>query len=153
MKLELRPIIDICFHKALFFNSDGQYVGVQKIKYHNPTFSFKDGAYNFLPLECSTFKIGFSFFSTKYYQYIVGDPMPLKISTPILPVINAKAYKSILDSDLVIKLNPKKWDLWAMIGGWKGILILAVAAGLIYWAMHGGVSSGTVTATAQAVRK
>lgn len=139
----LRPITDWCTHKAVFYDENGAFVGVKKLKYSERTFKFKEGAYNFLPEESGFFKVRNVFRTIKYYQYIIGEPQPLKIGKKTEPIINAEVYRRVLESDLVKKLAPKKNNLFDMIGGWKGLIVILIAIGIIYYIANGGSLSGT----------
>lgn len=138
-----RPITDWCSHKAVFFDDNGLPVGQKSLKYNELTFSFNDASYNFLPSESSYFKRKGLWKTTKYYFYNVNDPMPLKIQKNIEPLIRSDVYKTILDSDLVKKLNPRKTNLLDLIGGWKGLIILGIAVLLIYYFLNGGSLTGS----------
>lgn len=139
-----RPITDWCTHKALFFDDNGVYVGSKSLKYKHRTFSFHEQTYNFMPNEATYFKIKGIWKTTKFYQYNVNNPMPLIIGKTVDPIIRADVYKTILDSDLVKKLNPNKNNLFDMIGGWKGvILILIILCVLGYFLSGGDVSTAS----------
>lgn len=135
--VNIRPVTDWCAHVAIFFNN-GQQVGSKSLKFTEPYFEFAGGIYNFLPQFSSYHKVTKIIKSVKYYLYQVGNPMPLVISTPVIPVINAQTYSVILKSDLVKKLNPGSANLWDLIGGWKGLIIGLIIIGVIVYFMNGG---------------
>lgn len=143
--MTLRPITDWCSHKALFYDDLGHFVGSKTLKYNEPYFEYGGGVYNFLPEKSTFFKLRTLFKTTKYYQYNIHDPMPLLLDKKLSPVIHPTTYKTILDSDLVKKLNPKKLNLWDLIGGWKGLIIIIIILGLLYYFTNGGSLTSVTT--------
>lgn len=137
-KSGLTPITDWCSHVAVFFDDSGLFLGKKKIKWKEKFFTWNGRAYNFLPEQSSHFKIIRILRSTKYYLYNVNDAMPLILDKKLEPVVDNSAYKSILESDLVKKLNPKKNSLLEFLASWKGVLFLIVVGALIYYFASGG---------------
>lgn len=137
----LLPIKDWCSHVAVFFTDDGSFLGSKKVKYRERTFSWRGRTYNFLPDKSSFFKVPRIIFSTKYYFYNFNNAMPLVLDKKLEPVIDNGAYKSVLDSDLVKKLNPSKNPLLDLLFSWKGLVVLCVVIFLIYYFSTGGTIS------------
>lgn len=137
----MRPITDWCSHCALFFDDSGRYVGKKSLSWKDKHFSFARREFNFFPERSSFFKLKTLFRTTKYYHYNLNDPMPLVLSKSVEPVLDSLVYKSILDSDLVSKLNPKKDDFFGFLASWKGlILLICIGAGIYYFASGGSLT-------------
>lgn len=140
--MPLKPITDWCTHYALFFGDNGEYLGKKKLNYKESTFKYNKGVYHFLPLYSSHFKLKGIMKTKKYYHYNINNPMPLIIKKNVEPLFYPKVYKTILDSDLVTKLNPKKNELMDFLFSWKGIVLVLVVGGALYYFSSGG----TITA-------
>lgn len=136
----------MCKHKALFFDNQGHYVGFQKIDYNKSFFKFKNGCYNFLPLKSSYFKLHYWFSTTKYYIYTLGNPSPILLDNKP-EIIDAKAYKSILETDLIKKLNDlSNGGFLDFLKNPKVLIILLIIGAIIWWLMSGGDTSQVVNA-------
>lgn len=133
-----RPFTDFCSHYALFYDDNGVYVGKKRVPYRKRHFAFKERMYNFLPDDSSFFKYRSLMSTKKFYYYNINNPMPFRLKKTAEPVVDASTYKSILDSDLVKKLNPKKSNLLDLIGGWKGLVILLIVGAVVYYFASGG---------------
>lgn len=133
-----RPFSDYCSHYGVFFDDLGYYVGRVKLDYKERKFYYKDRAFNFKPKESSFFKYATLFRTKKYYFYNINNPDPILIDKKVEPIMDAGVYKTILDSDLVKKLNPKSNNLLDFIGGWKGLILLLVVGAVIYYFASGG---------------
>lgn len=134
----LTPITHWCSHYAVFYDDNGLYVGKKKIKWKDKFFSWNNRSYNFLPDDSSFFKVTRILSSQRYYFYNVNNAMPLVLDKKLEPVLDNSAYKSILDSDLVKKLNPKKSNFLEFFGSWKGLLLLLVIGAAAYYFLSGG---------------
>lgn len=155
--MSFRPITDWCKHKALFFDSVGYPVGIKKIHWSEPTFAFEDRIYNFLPDKCSFFKIKNIFSSTKYYFYNIENSNPILLNGENKGIIDPVAYKRILETDLIKKLNDlSKSNFLAWLMRPKVLLIVIVAILVIYYFASGHTlqgASNSITQTAQGLSK
>lgn len=133
-----RPIKDWCQHFAVFFDDNGIYLGKKRIKWTNYHFSWRGKTFNFLPADATFFKDSRFFSTRKFYPYNINDPNPLLLNKKCQPVIRSDVYKTILDSDLVTKLNPKKLNIIEMLGGWKVIIAILIIGAVIYYFASGG---------------
>lgn len=137
----MKPFTDWCKHVAVFFDDDGQFVGLKKLKYSETTFVFKDRTFNFLPFECSRFKTPKLISSTKYYQYNFNDPMPLIIKKQAIPLVNSQAYKNIIDTDIIKKINDLAKPNWlSMLFQPKVMVVVILIAVAIWYFSKGSVA-------------
>jgi len=135
------PLTDWCTHKALFFDSQGIFIGKKRLNYSQPTFIFQKKGYNFVPLKTSSFKITSIFSIIKYYFYHLDNPNPLVLSEVITPVVmNADEYGSLLETDVLRKLNDlAKDNLFSKLFTPRNIIFGLVIIGIVYWvSTHGG---------------
>lgn len=133
--MPLTPITDWCSHYAIFYDSQGHYVGRKKLDFAQPTFTFLHRGYNFIPLKSSFFKVQHVFNSTKYYFYSLDNPNPLLIKNKLeTPVLTSEEFGVLLETDVIKKLNDlskKNWLLELLTP--TNLIILAVVIGLVYW--------------------
>lgn len=133
------PFTDWCRHRALFFDDLGHYVGCCNLKYSEPTFGFKGRLYNFLPERSSFFKFRTLFSTRKFYFYTVRDPMPLVLDSKSAPIVDSKAYKHIMQTDLIKKLNDlQKNDFFSWLFQPKIIIPLIIGIAVLWYILQGG---------------
>lgn len=138
----MKPITDWCKHKALFFDRQGHYVGIKKVRWYEESFAFKDRLYNFLPDKASYFKLKFWFSSVKYYMYNYDDPNPICLDGENKPVLHPEAYKRILETDLIKKLNDlPNQGLLSFLLQPKVLITLIVIIGAVWYFASGGTVS------------
>ena len=95
--------------------------------------------FNFLPEQSSTTKVIKITHTTKYHHYNFNNPMPLVFGKEVEPVLNAEAYKSIIETKLIKDLNnlPNK-SLLDFLKDPKVLIFLAVVIFGIYYFASGG---------------
>lgn len=134
---DITPFTDWCKHKAVFFDDKGLFLGMKGLNYKEKYFYYKDGAYNFIPSKSSFIKVKCIFRNVKYYFYYINNPNPIVLDKKCVPILDSVPYKTILESDLVKKLNPKKSRLLELLN-FKVIIIILVIIAVIYYFVSGG---------------
>lgn len=141
----MRPITDWCKHKALIFDSSGRLLGMKRISWKKRTFDFENRLYNFLPDNSTFFKIRRLFSTTKYYLYNFDDPNPIVLNGINQPVVDSEAYKIVLETDLIKKLNDiHSFNILAFLTQPKVIIVILVIIGLIWYFSSGQTPSEVV---------
>jgi hypothetical protein len=124
--MPLIPITDWCKHYAIFFDNYGLFVGRQKIKPRKSTFSYKENSYNFLPDDCSWFKISNLFIKKKFYIYNIDNPNPYKLNNCPVPILKSDVYKSILENEHIKDLNALNNGIWIFIRKYWWLILLII---------------------------
>lgn len=143
--LKMKPITDWCKHKALIFDAQGHFIGIKNIDYKEESFVFKNRIFNFLPGEASFFKLRYWFSTTKYYFYNFDNPMPICLDGENKSVINPIAYKRILETDLIKKLNDlarNNFLSWLLQP--KVLIILVIIIGAVWFFASGNTPQDLV---------
>ena len=130
--MSLKPITDYCKHKAVFFDLHGHFVGIKTLKWKEESFAFKERLYNFIPDK--SFKLRYWFSSTKYYFYNIDNSMPICLNGENKGIIDPVAYKRILETDLIKKLNALSSNgIFAWLMQPKVLIVIAVLIAVALW--------------------
>jgi hypothetical protein len=152
----LTPISDWCKHYAVIFDDAGHYLARVKVKYTQPTFTYKEHAFNFKPNETSFFKIKTFWNTKKFYAYNINNPDGLIFkSTGIEAVMDSSVYKALLENTLVKQLNDlaDSGFMAFLKKYWWLILIILLAIGIYFYTGHGGATTQTMAKNVTAVVK
>lgn len=135
----MKPFTDRCKHVALIFDNHGLYLGKVRLKWEKPTFQFKNRIYNFLPKKSTFFKLVYFTHSVKYYLYNCDNPMPFILNQNPAPVISAVAYKNIIETDFITKLNDlAKPSLLSALFTPRNIIFFLIIVGIAFYFLTGG---------------
>lgn len=125
---------------AIIFNDSGRIEDRRNITGENDTFTYKNRQYNILR-HVGTYILIKRWFMRNIilYMYNKRNPMPFTISTnndniSFQPHIDSELYKSLMDAEVLKKLNAPKRTLFEGIN-WKLVIMTGIAV-IVAWYMY-----------------
>lgn len=121
-------ITRILKYVAVFLDDEGNEVGQKSFKPTEKSFKFKGGSYNIVIDKATFTTVNRWYWDVQQYYYNINDPMPLILNKKCEPVIDAKIYNAVLETDFAKKIAALSRGIkldFKMI-----LIIIAVIAGI-----------------------
>lgn len=117
-------------------NDNGVTVDVVRIKLEDNTFKYKKSLFNVNRSDALSEKHKKAIFDEIHYFYNINIPDPLSFSLDrkkLEPTINPTLYKSLMDAEILIKLNTVKKGLFSDLDAKTIIMGLAIIGTILYY--------------------
>lgn len=134
-----RSIFRIRKYRASMFDKNGNHLHTVVFSPTDHTFNYRDGTYNVIVDKGAHTRRQTLFHVYHDFFYVVGNPNPLKVDgSGFSPVIDARAYKVILDSKIIRELNDLSDNWLAKLFTPRNIIIALVLIAAGYYFFSGG---------------